>query len=82
MIARFHLDGVDLGLGKNEYNFIYLMLVYVLYGRGPADNHFYDLLGMSREDAEALLNALGEDERAARALGSHWNSSSSVERLE
>lgn len=42
MIARFHLDGVDLGLGKNEYNFIYLMLVYVLYGRGPADNHFYD----------------------------------------
>ena len=73
MIARFRLDGVDVGLDKAEYAFLHLTLSYVLDGVALADHDFANILGMSREDAEAFRDSLAEAERIARAHGTHWN---------
>ena len=73
MIAKFSRDGVDLGLDESEYSFLYLTLSYVLHGVALADHDFANILGMSRKDAEALMDCLVEAERVARARGDHWN---------
>lgn len=72
MIAKFRRDGVDLSLDKSEYIFLYLTMSYVLHGVALADHDFRNILGMSREDAEALLAGLVDAEHAARGRGEHW----------
>jgi hypothetical protein len=71
--ARFHRDGVELGLTKSEYIFVYLSLSYVLHGVRLKDHDFRNILGLSREDAETLMKRLSTLEDEARARGEHWN---------
>jgi hypothetical protein len=73
VMARFRSDGVELDLDKPEYIFVYLTLSYVLDGVALADHDFRNILGMTREDAEAFLDGLEEAERIARVQGNHWN---------
>ncbi|WP_157732502.1 hypothetical protein [Cellulomonas sp. PSBB021] len=77
MIARFRSDGVDLDLTKDEYIFVYLTLSHALHGVRMEDHDFRNILGMSREDAEALMGRIGAAEDEARASGTHWNPISS-----
>jgi hypothetical protein len=72
-MADFSRDGVELHLGKIEYDFLMLTLSYVLHGVRLADHDFANILGMSRENAEIFLNGLNVAERAARDRGDHWN---------
>ncbi|MBT2499562.1 hypothetical protein J7E25_10675 [Agromyces sp. ISL-38] len=73
VIARFRRDGVELDLDKSEYIFVYLTLSYVMDGVALADHDFRNILGMTREDAEAFRNGLVGAERVARRQGEHWN---------
>lgn len=73
MIARFRRDGVELDLDKSEYIFVYLTLSYVLDGVAIADHDFANILGMTREEAEAFRDGLVEAERIARVQGNHWS---------
>ncbi|TDO48646.1 hypothetical protein EV643_107276 [Kribbella sp. VKM Ac-2527] len=75
MIARFRRDGVELDLDMREYIFVYLTFSYVLDGVALADHDFANILGMTREDAEALRDNLMEAERLARVQGTHWSPS-------
>ncbi len=73
MIARFGPHGVELTLGKLEFDFLALTLSYVLDGIVLEDHDFAHILGMTREEAEAMRDSLMETERAARARGEYWN---------
>ncbi|MCO7237746.1 MULTISPECIES: hypothetical protein [unclassified Aeromicrobium] len=73
MKARFRRDGVELDLTKDEYIFVYLLLSYGLHGVELEDHDFRNILGMSRVDAERLMQSIRAVEREARARGDHWN---------
>lgn len=73
MRAKFHYEGAELNLTKSEYIFVYLSLSFVLHGAHMEDHDFTNILGMSRQDAERLMAALGVAEDEAKARGKHWN---------
>jgi hypothetical protein len=73
MMAVFRSDGVGLELTKDEYGFVYLALSYALHGAAMEDHDFRNILGMSRDDAEKLMETIGAAEDEARARGDHWS---------
>lgn len=75
MIAKFSPNGADVGLDKREYAFLHLTLSYVLDGIKLSDHDFVNILGMSRDKAEAFRDSLVAAESSARARGNHWNPS-------
>ena len=75
MIAKFGPHGVELTLDKREFDFLALTLSYVLDGISIEDHDFANILGMTREAAEAMRDDLMASEHAARARGEHWNPS-------
>lgn len=79
MIAKFGPQGVELALDKREFDFLALTLSYVLDGISIEDHDFANILGMTREQAEAMRDDLMKTERAARARGEHWNPRPSAE---
>lgn len=72
-MARFRSDGVEFDLTKDEYIFVYSALSYALHGVRMEDHDFRNILGMSREDAERLMEQIGAAEDDARARGDHWS---------
>jgi len=68
-----------LTLDKREFIFLAMTLSYVLDGISIEDHDFVNILGMTREMAEAMLDDLKAAEGAARARGEHWNPSRAPE---
>ncbi len=56
-------------LDMSQYRFIVRVLEYVLEPGRLRDHDFRNLLGMYREEAQALLDELVEAERAADGAG-------------
>jgi hypothetical protein len=72
MNAEFSPDGVVLHLEPAEYGFVHLLLSYVLHGLRLPDHDFSNILGISRVDAETMLERMAALESVARDDGSHW----------
>jgi hypothetical protein len=73
MTAEFSSEGARLELTRKEYIFVYLSMSYVLHGAHFEDHDFMNILGMSREDAELLMESIAGAEKVARQHGEHWN---------
>lgn len=73
MKAEFNSTGVRLALDKSEYIFLHLALSHLLHGLSIPDHDFINIMGLSREEAEELLESLVSSEREARRSGEHWN---------